>query len=288
MGQHFRIGRGLALLISSAGFLLIMGLTSACGSAAPMPAPSAPAPAAGAATGAAPAAQDWDRKIIRNATLNLVVANVETSLAAIRDLATGAGGFVSGSSSQAQDDGSTASVTIQVPVAAFDDVMTHLRKLAQKVSNETSTSQDVTEEYTDLGSEIKNLQVQEDQLRAIMGRATTIDETLRVQTELGNVQGAIEKAQGRLNYLSRRSDLSTITVNLVPPPVPAATPGATWAPDAAAGRAWTASMRVLAKASEDVITLVVFYWWIFPLLGLCVLVLRSLGLRLRSPGPRVS
>jgi hypothetical protein len=150
------------------------------------------------------------------------------------------------------------------------------------VVSETSTSQDVTEEYTDLSSQLKNLQVQEEQLRTLMDRATTVDETLTVQRELGQVRGEIEKTQGRMNYLSHRADLSSITVTLAPRALVATPEG--WQPADTAERAWNASLTTLARLADVLITVVVFFWWLIPPVLLGAWLLRS---RLRARrGPR--
>lgn len=225
----------------------------------------------------------WDRKIIRNGAINLTVVSVEDSLAAVRAIAAQAEGLVFSSNTQFEGEEQVATITIQVPAATFDDVMGRLRKLGVKVVSETSTSQDVTEEYTDLTSQLKNLQAQEEQLRLLMGRATTVDETLTVQRELGTVRGEIEKIQGRMNYLSRRAELSSIVVTLAPRALVATPAG--WQPAGTAERAWNASLATLARLADVVITVVVFSWWLIPFLLLGVWMLRGRLRARRGPQP---
>jgi hypothetical protein len=267
--------------------LVISVLVTACGGeAARLDAPTSPQaptqPTALNAEGAGPTQPALDRMIIRNGEINLTVASVEDSLAAVRAIATQANGLVFSSNTQYAGDEMVATVTIQVPATTFDEVMSRLRTLAVKVVSETSTSQDVTEEYTDLSSQLKNLQVQEEQLRTLMGRATTVDETLTVQRELGQVRGEIEKTQGRMNYLSHRADLSTIIVTLAPRALVATPEG--WQPVSTAERAWNASLTTLSRLADVLITVVVFFWWLIPPVLLGAWLLRS---RLRARrGPR--
>jgi hypothetical protein len=224
----------------------------------------------------------WDRKIIRTGSINLMVENVEDKIAAVRSIATQAQGLVFSSSTRFEGAQMVATVTIQVPVAVFDDVMSRLRTLGTKVLSENTTSEDVTEEYTDLNSQLKNLQVQEEQLRLLMERATNVDETLTVQRELGQVRGEIEKVQGRLNYLSRRTELSTITVNLAPGALIPTSEG--WQPASTAERAWNASLVTLTRLADFVIAVVVYSWWLIPFLLLGAWMFRG-WLRARRPRP---
>ena len=239
-------------------------------------------PATGGGDTAAQTQPSWDRKIIRTGSINLMVENVEESIAAVRSTATQAEGLVFSSNTQYEGEEIVATVTIQVPVEAFDDVMSRLRKLGTKVLSENTTSEDVTEEYTDLDSQLKNLQVQEEQLRVLMGRATNVDETLTVQRELGQVRGEIEKVQGRLNYLSRRTELSTITVTLAPSGLVPTPEG--WQPASTAERAWNASLVTLTQLADLVIAVVVYSWWLIPFLLLGAWMLRG-RLRARRATP---
>lgn len=275
---RWRIKARLLTLLVFTGLIV-----TACG---PAPAPSQQLMIEQPATvgGVIPAQTQpgWDRKIIRTGSINLMVENVEDNIAAVRSIATQAQGLVFSSSTRFEGAQMVATVTIQVPVAAFDDVMSRLRTLGTKVLSENTTSEDVTEEYTDLNSQLKNLQVQEEQLRLLMERATNVDETLTVQRELGRVRGEIEKVQGRLNYLSRRTELSTITVNLAPGALIPTSEG--WQPASTAERAWNASLVTLTRLADFVIAVVVYSWWLIPFLLLGVWMFRG-WLRARRPRP---
>jgi hypothetical protein len=72
----------------------------------------------------------------------------------------------------------------------------------------------VTEEYTDLSSQLRNLQATEQQLLKLMEKATKVDEILSVQKELSNTRGQIEQIKGRMQYLEKTSTTSLIDVLL--------------------------------------------------------------------------
>ena len=81
-----------------------------------------------------------------------------------------------------------------------------------------SAGRDVTAEFTDLESRLRNAQATERQLLEIMGRAETVEDTLAVQRELGAVREQVEVFQGQLNVLASQTSLSTITIYLHPAP----------------------------------------------------------------------
>lgn len=107
-------------------------------------------------------------------------------------------------------------VTIRVPSKSFDDALSAVKELG-KVNSIAVRADDVTEEYVDLQSRLKNLQAQEGQLIAIMARAQTVAEILAVQAQLTSVQGEIEVIKGRMQYLDNRVDFSTINITIQEP-----------------------------------------------------------------------
>jgi hypothetical protein len=264
---------------------------------APVPAAdSASRPAANAAVApGAPAstvtdqsfAETLGRMVIRSAQLTVEVADMEPALAQARQIASRGGGFVSASNTHLEkvndQDRMVADLTIQVRSDAADAALSDLRALG-KVTSEASGSQDVTEEYVDLGSNLRNLQASETAILKLMDKATQIQDVLSLQRELTNVRGQIERIQGRKTYLERRSDMATITLALRLPPVEVTKPltGA-WDPLGVAERAWQASLSVLRAGANILIAVTAFSWWLIPFIALGAYVV--LQRRRRTPAP---
>ncbi len=103
---------------------------------------------------------------------------------------------------------------------------------------------------------------------SLMGKAVQIDDVLTLDRELRQIRGEIERVQGRLNYLGKRAEMSTITVSLSPDALPVATVKSTnaWDPAQIALNAWNASLDVLAGMGKVVISAAVFLWWAVPVL----------------------
>ena len=221
-----------------------------------------------------PQAKPWDRKIIRTATLQVTVKDVGSSVDRVRLLADQHGGYVFQSDSHVDGDYTIATITIQVPTQEFDRIMPELRKLdgqVKKITSENVTSSDVTEEYTDLNSQLRNLQATEARVIALQQKADKLEDILTLDQQLRQIQGDIERIQGRLNFLSNRSDMSSITVTLNPdkpivePTVePTPEPVKGWNPAAVAQKAWEASLQVLSGVATVAITIGVFLWWLIP------------------------
>jgi hypothetical protein len=82
------------------------------------------------------------------------------------------------------------------------------------VPNESTNSQDVTEQYTDLQAQLRNLEATEAQYLELLKKAETVEDTLKVYQQLSNVRSEIERIKGRIQYLERTSDMALIEVNL--------------------------------------------------------------------------
>ena len=210
--------------------------------------------------------------VIRTAQLAVEVQDMEAALAQVRAIASHAGGFVSASDThvekQNDQDRTVANLTLQVRSVSADSAMSDLRALG-KVTAESSGSQDVTDEYVDLDSNLRNLQASEAAILKLMDRATQIQDVLSLQRELTNIRGQIERIQGRKTYLERRTDMATITLALRLPTPPSAQPvTGVWDPVATALRGWQASLTVLRAGADVLIVVLAFSWWLLPLAAL--------------------
>jgi hypothetical protein len=223
----------------------------------------------------AAAALPPDRMVIRTAQLVVEVGDMESALAQVRQIAQQGGGFVSASNTRVEKvndlDRTVADLTIQVRSDTVDNTLSALRGLG-KITTETSGSQDVTEEYIDLDSNLRNLQASESAVLKLMDKATRIEDVLALQRELTNIRGQIERIQGRKRFIERRTDMATITLSLRLPPVEGSKPilGGAWDPAAVAARGWAASLTVLRGLADVVIVVLAFSWWLIPLVGLGV------------------
>ena len=258
------------------------------GAAAPPP----PARAAVTSTGAplAPLPNPAPRMIIRNATVSLVVRDAVDVLRRISAAVEGKGGYVAENRQWKEREQVRATAILRVPAAELNATLAALRSLAVRVESETVTSQDITQEYVDLGAQLKNLQATETELRELLRtvrlRTEKASEVIEVFNEITKVRGEIERIQGRLQYLSQMSALSTITVDLIPDVLaaPVVEPG--WQPVAtikSASRALVNSMKTVADA---LIWLVLYILPLGLIFVVVALIVRATWRRLRtSPSP---
>jgi hypothetical protein len=168
---------------------------------------------------AAPPAQA-DRLVIKNGSLSIVVDDPVKSMDSITALAEEMGGFVVSANLtetilDSGDKAPSATITIRVPAERFDEAMKRIKAESKQLpQNENVNSQDVTSEYTDLQSRLRNLEAAEKQLTEIMGSAIRTEDVLSVYNQLVQVREQIEVIKGQIQYYEQSAAMSAISVTL--------------------------------------------------------------------------
>ncbi|HTK38733.1 MAG TPA: DUF4349 domain-containing protein [Pyrinomonadaceae bacterium] len=162
-----------------------------------------------------------DRKIIRNAELNLEADSPEAVEQKITSIAESKGGFVVESEQSSSDvrakTKDVVTMTVRVPAIKFNEALDEIRSSASRVVVESIKGQDVTEEFIDIEARLKAKKALEQQFLEIMKRSNSVDDALNVQRELADVRGEIEQIEGRKRFLENQASLSTIKIRIQTP-----------------------------------------------------------------------
>ncbi|MDO8753677.1 MAG: DUF4349 domain-containing protein [Anaerolineales bacterium] len=161
-----------------------------------------------------------ERIVIKNADLVIVVSDVAGRMKNIQIMAEQMGGFVV-SSNLYQSYTSNyvevpeAQVLIRVPSEKLEEAMDQIKKDAVEVQSESISGQDVTSEYVDLKSRLKNLEAAEAQLDEILQQATRTEDVINVFNQLVYYREQIELVKGQIKYYDEAASLSAISVRLI-------------------------------------------------------------------------
>jgi len=157
------------------------------------------------------------RMVIKDASLSIVVEDPGVTMQAISSLAEDLGGYVVTSNLyRTQTEGGLevpqANITLRVPADRLDQALEVIKSGAGQVLNENVSGQDVTQEYTDLESRLRNLERAEEQLADIMKQAWDTEDVLTVYNRLVEVREQIEVIKGQMLYYERSAAMSSISV----------------------------------------------------------------------------
>ena len=158
---------------------------------------------------------DEERMIVRTGEISLVVEDVVDARDEISQLAVRFEGYVVSSQIWGEEQEMRGNISIRVSDDNFEQALSELRDLAVRVTSESTSSQDVTLEYVDLQSRLKNAEATESQYLALLEKAE-VEEAIRIYELLHQVRGEIEQIKGQMQYLERTSSMSLISVNLEP------------------------------------------------------------------------
>ncbi|MEX2160705.1 MAG: DUF4349 domain-containing protein [Anaerolineales bacterium] len=231
----------------------------------------------------APAAQAPDRLVIKTANLSIVVDVPEQRLNEIGALAERLGGFVVSSSiyKTGYERGIEvpgAYITIRVPSATFQQALDEIRAGAIDVPTDTQSGQDVTAEYTDLQSRLRNLEGAEVMLRQIMEEATDTEDVLNAFNQLNYITEQIEVLKGQIKYYEESAAFSAISVELIANEAVQPIKVDPWDLSGVAKQAIEALVKSLQGLAEALVWFLLYVLPVILVVGLPILLI-GLGLR---------
>jgi anti-sigma factor RsiW len=162
-----------------------------------------------------PAPAQTNRKLIRNATVDLEIASFDGAVQKITAFANEERGYVATTSSQKQANGKLKGETVvKVLPENLDRFLQKVRGLGE-LKNQTLGTEDVTKAYFDTDARLKNAHVMEQRLIDMLKTKTgKVSDLLQVEKELGRVREEIEKMQGELKYWDSQVQFATVTISL--------------------------------------------------------------------------
>jgi hypothetical protein len=160
-----------------------------------------------------------ERMVIKNANLSIVVGDPLKTLDEISAMANDMGGFVVSSNvwQTTLNNGAKVphgSINIRIPAEKFDEALDTIKAGAGEINSENVSGEDVTGDYTDLSSQLRNWEAAEAQLQEIMDNSKDTEDVLSVYNELARVRENIEVIKGRMKYYEQSAAMSLISVDV--------------------------------------------------------------------------
>lgn len=208
-------------------FLALLLSLSACGSSSGGTASSAAAGDASADNGWTEAAMDAadtaggadfsavrrNAKLILNADLSLETQDFEKSAAEIEKMTAEAGGYIESSGTYGDTGSRSANYTLRVPQEKFEQFYAQLGENMHVVSRSRS-SEDVTEQYTDIETRLATLQTKHERLLSLLEKADKMEDIISLENALADCEYEIDSLTGSKRRYDDLVGFSTFYINL--------------------------------------------------------------------------
>jgi TolA-binding protein len=209
-----------------------------------------------------------DQLVIQNANLSIVVSDPAVAMDSVVKMTEEVKGYVVDSNmyKTRNDNGMElpqAHITIRVPAEGLSATLEKIKSLVQDpatdVLSETRSGQNVTKEYTDQKSRLKNLEDAEAQLREIMASATRTEDVMSVFNQLTQIREQIEITKGQIKYYEESAAMSSVDITIQSKAAVAPLTIGSWQPAGVAKEAIQALINALKFFANAGIWIVLFF-----------------------------
>lgn len=166
-------------------------------------------------------------------------------------------------------------VVLRIPNTNVESMLGFLRGMAVKVASENISGTDITDQYMDAEERLAILQRMKTRFEEILQSAQTVEEILKVEREILNVQSQIDSLTGSLEYMEQTSASSLITVNLSTDELALPYSPGEWRPGVVYRYAVRSMIRTLRGLGNLAIWLGVYAVFWLPVVIIIVLIVRA-------------
>jgi len=153
------------------------------------------------------------RFVIARANVTVQTKAYDAFTAALKAGLKAMGGYTDAYNEWNFDSDRRADITARVPSEKLDAFLDSLEANGTIMSRSVTTT-DVTDEMIETGSKKEALIAEEKALLAILEKATTVEDIIRVQDRLSNVRADLESYSRRLQSLQNQVNYSTVSISV--------------------------------------------------------------------------
>ena len=172
------------------------------------------------------------------------------------------------------------SLTFAVQASMYPQIYNYLRDYVPKQGGQlqsfTETVQDVTNDYVDTQSRLKNLRIEQQRVQNMLSQTQSLNDVLTVEQKLTDVEGQIESIEEHLNQLTSQVTFYNVVITLQPTqtaPAPPPPPG--WNAGQVFHDAFSASLAFAQGLANFLIWLFAFSFYLIPAALIAWLVWRA-------------
>lgn len=168
-----------------------------------------------AQTSVAPKKADTiSKKIIKNGNMKIQVGDIKKAQNQVRDILNKNNAYIQTEQFQNTDMDDNLDLVIRVPHKNFDALVDSFSDGVGSVLSKNISSDDVTEEYTDVSIKLANKRIYLEKYRDMLRSASTTKDMIEIQEKIRELEDEIDVAEGRLRFIDDRVNYSTLNLSL--------------------------------------------------------------------------
>lgn len=154
------------------------------------------------------------KKIIKNGEMGLSVTNINDAKSKVDGILKKQNAYSQNETFRNTETSEELNLVIRVPYQNFDQLISSFSEGIGAVEYKNISSEDVTEEYTDVAIKLENKRIYLDKYRNLLKNAATTKDMLEIQENIRKLEDEIDVAEGRLRFIDDRVNYSTLRLSL--------------------------------------------------------------------------
>ncbi|SHF55032.1 DUF4349 domain-containing protein [Chryseobacterium sp. OV279] len=154
------------------------------------------------------------KKVIKNGNMRIQVGDIKKAQTQVADILKKNNAYIQTEQFQNTDVDDNLDLVIRVPHKNFDALINSFSDGVGSVLSKNISSDDVTEEYTDVSIKLANKRIYLEKYRDMLRSASTTKDMIEIQEKIRELEDEIDVAEGRLRFIDDRVNYSTLNLSL--------------------------------------------------------------------------
>lgn len=154
------------------------------------------------------------KKVIKNGNLTIQVGDVKKAQNQTTEILNKNQAYIQKEEFRNTDTDENLNLVIRVPHKNFDALINSFSDGMGSVLSKNISSDDVTEEYTDVSIKLANKKIYLEKYRDMLKSASTTKDILEIQENIRELEDEIDVSEGRLRFIDDRVNYSTLNLSL--------------------------------------------------------------------------
>jgi hypothetical protein len=154
----------------------------------------------------------FEKKLIKNATMRIEVADYYKTRLRILALAGNFHGYIAAENEVTSNGTIENQMVIRATGKEFDSIIENIAGMAKKIEHKDIKADDVTAAYYDLETRLKTEREVQKRYLEMLSHAKKIDEMMEVQEKIDEITEEIESKEGQIRVMNDQATYSTLNL----------------------------------------------------------------------------